>query len=130
EQRANECCFGDMRPFRHALQPLGLLVVEQHIDSARHRPTVAVLVQATRTPTTLQTGGVRNLRLVSVTLRVRNVPASAWFYRDAFGVQLEPGEGPEPHAEASWRDGAHLLLTLHPAAEGATANAEIGFHVE
>ena len=85
---------------------------------------------ATRTATTLQTGGVRNPRLVSVTLRVRNVPASAWFYREAFGVQLEPGEGPEPHAEASWRDGASLRLTLLPAAEGATANAEIGFHVE
>jgi len=81
--------------------------------------------------TTLQTGDVRNPRLVSVTLRVRDVPASAWFYREAFGIGFEPGgAAPEPHAEVSWRDGAYLRLTLLQQAAGVAAAAQIGFHVD
>jgi catechol 2,3-dioxygenase-like lactoylglutathione lyase family enzyme len=69
-------------------------------------------------------------RLVSVALRVRDFAASAWFYREAFGIVLEPAGSPEPHAEIAWRDGAELRLALF-ASEGApTQNAELAFHVD
>lgn len=73
---------------------------------------------------------VGSTRLVSVALRVRNFAASAWFYREAFGIVLEPSQSPEPHAQISWKDGAYLRLAFLPATEGITQNAEIGFHVD
>jgi predicted RNase H-like nuclease/predicted enzyme related to lactoylglutathione lyase len=54
-------------------------------------------------------------RLVLVALRVRDVAASAAFYREAFGVPFEA---------------ADLRLVLLPANQDATENAEIGFEVE
>jgi predicted RNase H-like nuclease/predicted enzyme related to lactoylglutathione lyase len=69
-------------------------------------------------------------RLSSVALRVRDLPAAAWFYREAFGLEFEPAPPPELSAEISWRDGAHLHLTLLPAGEGVAGGAEIGFHVD
>jgi predicted RNase H-like nuclease/predicted enzyme related to lactoylglutathione lyase len=69
-------------------------------------------------------------RLVFVALHVRDFAASAWFYREAFGVEFQQGQEPEPHAEVSWREGAYLHLALFPADAGPTQNAEIGFHVD
>ena len=69
-------------------------------------------------------------RLVFVALRVRDIGASAWFYREAFGVPFESGQPPQPHAEVSWTDGAYLHLALFPADPDATENAEIGFFVD
>jgi predicted RNase H-like nuclease/predicted enzyme related to lactoylglutathione lyase len=70
-----------------------------------------------------------NTRLVFVALRVRDFAASAWFYREAFGVPFESGQPPQPHAEVSWKDGAYLHLALFPPDPGVTENAEIGFFV-
>jgi predicted RNase H-like nuclease len=70
---------------------------------------------------------VSSTRLVFVALRVRDVAASAWFYREAFGVELRAGQGPEPHAEVSWRNGAYLHLDdLEQAhAQAVAAGAEV-----
>jgi predicted RNase H-like nuclease/predicted enzyme related to lactoylglutathione lyase len=65
-----------------------------------------------------------------VALHVRDVAASAWFYREAFGVEFHSGQPPEPHAEVSWQEGAYLHLALFPADPDVTQNVEIGFHVE
>jgi predicted enzyme related to lactoylglutathione lyase len=61
---------------------------------------------------------------------VRDIGASAWFYREAFGVLFESGQPPQPHAEVSWTGGAYLHLALFPADPEATENAEIGFFVD
>jgi predicted RNase H-like nuclease/predicted enzyme related to lactoylglutathione lyase len=73
---------------------------------------------------------VSDARLVFVALHVRDVGASAWFYREAFGVPFESGQPPRPHAEVSWKDGAYLHLALFPPDPGVTENAEIGFFVD
>lgn len=70
------------------------------------------------------------MRLVFVALRVRDFAASAWFYREAFGVAFESDQLPQPHAEVSWKDGAYLHLALFPPDRGVTENAEIGFFVD
>jgi predicted RNase H-like nuclease/predicted enzyme related to lactoylglutathione lyase len=74
--------------------------------------------------------GVEETRLVFVALHVRDFAASAWFYREAFGVELHSGQPPEPHAEVSWREGAYLHLALFPPNPEPTKNVEIGFHVD
>jgi predicted RNase H-like nuclease/predicted enzyme related to lactoylglutathione lyase len=73
---------------------------------------------------------VSDTRLVFVALHVRDVGASAWFYREAFDLPFESGEGPQPHAEVSWKEGAYLRLGIFPPEAGATENAEIGFFVD
>jgi len=73
---------------------------------------------------------VGETRLVFVGLHVRDFAASAWFYREAFGVELHSGQEPEPHAEVSWREGAYLHLALFPPSPEVTRNVEIGFHVD
>jgi predicted RNase H-like nuclease/predicted enzyme related to lactoylglutathione lyase len=72
---------------------------------------------------------VSNARLVFVGLRVRDVAASAHFYREAFGIPFAAGQPPRPHAEVSWREGAYLHLALLAQDPAATENAEIGFFV-
>src|SRR5438309_2811820 len=69
-------------------------------------------------------------RLVFVALHVRDFAVSAWFYREAFGIEFSQGQGPEPHAEVSWREGAYLHLALFPPDAGLTQHVEIGFHVD
>ena len=69
-------------------------------------------------------------RLVFVALHVRDFAASAWFYREAFGVEFSSGQPPEPHAEVSWREGAYLHLALFPPDPEATRNVALGFHVD
>jgi predicted RNase H-like nuclease/predicted enzyme related to lactoylglutathione lyase len=73
---------------------------------------------------------VEETRLVFVGLHVRDFAASAWFYREAFGVDLRSGQPPEPHAEVSWHEGAYLHLALFPPNPEVTRNVEIGFHVD
>lgn len=68
-------------------------------------------------------------RLVFVGLRVRDLEASARFYREAIGVPLEPGSGSEEeHREYSWREGGYLHFALFPG--GTTSGAWVGFDVE
>src|SRR6266487_4428038 len=72
----------------------------------------------------------RDPRLVFVAIRVRDIAASAWFYREALGIPFESGQPPQPHAEVSWTDGAYLHLALFPPDPRPTENAEIGFFVD
>jgi predicted enzyme related to lactoylglutathione lyase len=72
-------------------------------------------------------------RLVFVALRVRDLEASARFYREAIGIPLRVagGSGEEVHREYSWTDGAYLHFALFPARAGAeTANVEVAFFVD
>ena len=84
----------------------------------------------TDAPATDHNLGVGETRLVFVALHVRDFAASAWFYREAFGVEFESGQPPQPHAEVSWREGAYLHLAFFPPDPGVTENVEIGFHVD
>jgi predicted RNase H-like nuclease/catechol 2,3-dioxygenase-like lactoylglutathione lyase family enzyme len=77
-----------------------------------------------------QNPGMGETRLVFVALHVRDFAASAWFYREAFGVEFESGQPPEPHAEVSWQEGAYLHLALFPPNPHVTQNVRIGFHVD
>jgi hypothetical protein len=61
-------------------------------------------------------------RLVAVTLEVSDFDSSAARYRDAFGLDLQPGDNGVDdrwiggrHAEISWRDGAYLHFALYPS---------------
>ena len=72
-------------------------------------------------------------RLAFVALRVRDLDASARFYREAIGVPLREagGETEESHREYSWTDGAYLHFALFPAQPGAeTAKVELAFLVD
>lgn len=69
-------------------------------------------------------------RLGFVTLRVRDVGRSAWFYREAFGVPFEAGEPVQLRAEAAWQDGPTLRLALLPAGQGPTDAVELGLLVD
>jgi predicted RNase H-like nuclease/predicted enzyme related to lactoylglutathione lyase len=69
-------------------------------------------------------------RLVSIALRVRDFAASAWFYREAFGVEFESGESAQPHAQVSWRGRGDFRLALVSAEPGSTESAELGFFVD
>jgi predicted RNase H-like nuclease/predicted enzyme related to lactoylglutathione lyase len=68
---------------------------------------------------------VIDARLSHVTLRVRDVAASAAFYRDAFGVLLEPGRGAQPPD-----GGAQPTLALVSTQAEPTENVELSFFVE
>lgn len=76
-------------------------------------------------------------RLVAVILEVSDLDSSAALYRDAFGLDLHPGNhGVDDrwiggrHAEISWRDGAYLHFALYPAKEQPTSGAQITLSVE
>ena len=69
-------------------------------------------------------------RLGFVVVRVRDVAASAWFYREAFGVPFEAGEPVQLHAEASWKDGVTIRLALLPAEQEPPLSVELGFVVD
>lgn len=61
-----------------------------------------------------------------LTLRVRDAPASAGFYREAFGVLLESGRPQIPGSH----ERAQLRLALIAGGEDVTENAELGFVVD
>jgi predicted enzyme related to lactoylglutathione lyase len=72
-------------------------------------------------------------RLVFVALRVRDLEASARFYREAIGIPLREAGGSteESHREYSWTDGKYLHFALFSARPGAeTANVELAFFVD
>jgi predicted enzyme related to lactoylglutathione lyase len=76
-------------------------------------------------------------RLVAVILEVSDLDSSAALYRDAFGLDLLPGDNGVDdrwiggrHAEISWRDGAYLHFALYPAKEHPTSGAQISLSVE
>jgi catechol 2,3-dioxygenase-like lactoylglutathione lyase family enzyme len=61
-------------------------------------------------------------RLVAVILEVSDLDSSVALYRDAFGLDLHPGDNGVDdrwiggtHAEISWREGAYLHFALYPA---------------
>ncbi len=76
-------------------------------------------------------------RLVAVILEVSDLDSSVALYRDAFGLDLDPGDNGVDdrwiggrHAEISWRDGAYLHFALYPAKEQPTCGAQITLSVE
>jgi predicted enzyme related to lactoylglutathione lyase len=76
-------------------------------------------------------------RLVAVILEVSDLDGSAALYRDAFGLDLHPGDNEVDdrwtggrHAEISWREGAYLHFALYPAKEQPTSGVQISLSVE
>jgi predicted enzyme related to lactoylglutathione lyase len=76
-------------------------------------------------------------RLVAVILEVSDFEGSIALYRDAFGVDLHPGDNGVDdrwiggrHAEISWREGAYLHFALYPAREKPTSGAQIALSVD
>jgi predicted enzyme related to lactoylglutathione lyase len=76
-------------------------------------------------------------RLVAVILEVSDLDSSARLYRDAFGLDLHPGDNGVDdrwiggrHAEISWREGAYLHFALYPAKDKPTSGAQISLSVE
>jgi predicted enzyme related to lactoylglutathione lyase len=76
-------------------------------------------------------------RLVAVILEVADLEKSVALYRDAFGLELHPGDnGVEDrwiggaHAEISWRDGAYLHFALYAAKVQPTSGVQISLSVD
>jgi predicted enzyme related to lactoylglutathione lyase len=76
-------------------------------------------------------------RLVAVILEVSDLERSAALYRDAFGLDLHPGDNRVDdrwtggrHAEISWRDGSYLHFALYPAKEEPTSGLQVALSVE
>jgi predicted enzyme related to lactoylglutathione lyase len=79
----------------------------------------------------------QHARLVAVILEVSDLDSSAALYRDAFDLDLHPGDNgvDDPwiggrQAEISWREGDHLHFALYPAREKPTSGAQIGLSVD
>ncbi len=76
-------------------------------------------------------------RLVAVILAVSDLDRSTTLYRDAFGVDLHPGDNGGDdrwtggqHAEISWIEGAYLHFALYPAKDRPTTGAQISLSVD
>lgn len=72
-------------------------------------------------------------RLVFVAVRVRDLEASARFYREAIGIPLREAGGldEETHREYSWSDGEYFHFALFRATPGAeTRSIELSFYVD
>jgi predicted enzyme related to lactoylglutathione lyase len=76
-------------------------------------------------------------RLVAVILSVSDLERSTVLYRDAFGVDLHPGDNGGDdlwtggqHAEISWTEGAYLHFALYPAKGQPTTGAQISLGVD
>ena len=76
-------------------------------------------------------------RLVAVILEVSDLDRSTALYRDAFGLDLHPGNNGVDdrwiggrHTEISWREGAYLHFALYPAKGKPTSGAQIALSVE
>jgi predicted enzyme related to lactoylglutathione lyase len=77
------------------------------------------------------------VRLVAVILEVSDLERSEALYRDAFGLDLHPGDNGVDdrwiggrHAEISWQEGAYLHFALYPAKEKPTSGAQISLSVD
>ena len=75
--------------------------------------------------------------MVAVILEVADLDRSAALYRDAFGVDLRPGDNHVDdrwigglHSEISWREGAYLHFALYPARGRPTERAALSFSVD
>jgi predicted enzyme related to lactoylglutathione lyase len=76
-------------------------------------------------------------RLVAVILEVSDLDSSVALYRDAFGLDLHPGDNGVDdrwiggtHAEISWREGAYLHFALYPAKGQPTSGVQITLSVD
>ena len=76
-------------------------------------------------------------RLVAVILEVSDLDISVALYRDAFGLDLQPGDNGVDdrwtggsHAEISWTEGAYLHFSLYPAKEQPTSGVQISLSVD
>ena len=76
-------------------------------------------------------------RLVAVILEVSDLDSSLALYRDAFGLDLHPGDNGVDdrwiggrHAEISWREGAYLHFALYPAEGRPTSGVQISLSVD
>lgn len=76
-------------------------------------------------------------RLVAVIFEVSDLDGSVALYRDAFGLDLHPGDNGVDdrwiggsHAEISWREGAYLHFALYPAKDQPTSGAQITLSVD
>jgi predicted enzyme related to lactoylglutathione lyase len=76
-------------------------------------------------------------RLVAVIFEVSDLDGSAALFRDAFGLDLHPGDNGVDdrwtggrHAEISWREGGYLHFALYPAKEKPTSGAQISLSVD
>ena len=65
-----------------------------------------------------------------VALRVRDVAASARFYRETVAVPIESAQQVDTPTEVGSEEGPQLHLTLLQAGAGATERAEVGFLVD
>lgn len=79
----------------------------------------------------------KDRRLVAVILEVSDLDSSEALYRDAFGLDLHPGDNGVDdrwiggrHAEISWREGAYLHFALYPAKGRPTSGAQITLSVD
>jgi predicted enzyme related to lactoylglutathione lyase len=79
----------------------------------------------------------QNGRLVAVIFEVSDLEQAAALYRDAFGLELHPGDNGVDdrwtggrHAEISWREGAYLHFALYPAKDRPTSGAQISLSVD
>ena len=79
----------------------------------------------------------QHCRLAAVILEVSDLDSSTTLYRDAFGLDLHPGDNGVDdrwiggrHAEISWREGAYLHFALYLAKEEPTSGAQITLSVE
>jgi predicted enzyme related to lactoylglutathione lyase len=76
-------------------------------------------------------------RLVAIILEVSDLERSTALYRDAFGIELRPGEHRIDdrwtggrHAEISWTEGEYLHFALYRAKERPTTGAQISLRVD
>lgn len=75
-------------------------------------------------------------RLVAVIVEVSDLERSTTLYRDAFGIDLHPGDNGVDdrwtggqHAEISWHEGVYLHFALYGAKEAPTSGVQLSFAV-
>jgi predicted enzyme related to lactoylglutathione lyase len=80
---------------------------------------------------------VETRRLVAIILEVSDLERSTALYRDAFGIELHPGDNRVDdrwtggrHAEISWTEGEYLHFALYRAKERPTTGAQISLRVD
>jgi len=76
-------------------------------------------------------------RLVTVIVEVSDLERAAALYRDAFGIDLRPGNNGVDdrwiggdHQEISWHEGSYFHFALYPAHDGPTTRVQLGFTVD